>query len=152
MSNKKANMQFRNFRIKSVDYQLFSEDETDEIKILEGADTLEEGQIKMDFNLGTSKINNDELDLKQLDIRADILTKTNNNIIKIELFFNGMFEFLKEEMDSEFKEELLIRNGTAILFPYVRSFVSMISGFDTNNTQIILPTLNLSDVKPIENK
>lgn len=53
---------------------------------------------------------------------------------------SGHFE-LSESLETEEIDDFLSVNGTAILFPYVRSIISIISTLDSNDA-IILPTIN----------
>lgn len=80
----------------------------------------------------------------QFHINIDIEINDSENSFSLKMFAVGVFEFEVE------KEEYLLNfmsiNGPAIIFPYIRSFVSSftsLSGFDT----ITLPTLNLSGFK-----
>lgn len=78
---------------------------------------------------------------KQFHINIDLEILDVDNNFNLKLLCVGIFEYDTED------EELLLNfmsvNGPAIVFPYIRSFVSSytaLSGFDT----ITLPTLNLS--------
>ncbi|MGQ2375823.1 hypothetical protein [Companilactobacillus zhachilii] len=63
----------------------------------------------------------------------------------IKLKISGQFD-ISDTLDSKEKiSEALFINGTAIMFPYVRSIISMISGLDSSNT-ILLPTINTMDL------
>lgn len=80
----------------------------------------------------------------QFHINIDIEINDSENSFLLKMFAVGIFEFEVE------KEEYLLNfmsiNGPAIIFPYIRSFISSftsLSGFDT----ITLPTLNLSGFK-----
>lgn len=80
----------------------------------------------------------------QFHINIDIEINDSENEFSLKMFAVGIFEF---ETD---KEQNLLNfmsiNGPAIIFPYIRSFISSftaLSGFDT----ITLPTLNLSGFK-----
>ena len=82
--------------------------------------------------------------IKQFHINIDIEINDSENEFSLKMFAVGIFEF---ETD---KEENLLNfmsiNGPAIIFPYIRSFISSftaLSGFDT----ITLPTLNLLGFK-----
>lgn len=145
MVNKDSVMQFKAFRVKDLSYKLY--DEKDELYHDDKFKEVSEGKIAMDLRLGVSVIDNKDLDLNQLDVSLNLLTQKNGNKIEIDILLNGMFEFTEQ---TELRDDLLIHNGTAIIFPYVRSLVSLISGFDTNNNQIIMPTLNVSSIKKDE--
>ncbi|RGI31875.1 protein-export chaperone SecB [Melissococcus sp. OM08-11BH] len=62
---------------------------------------------------------------------------------KIDISVEGVFtineEFSKE--DTKSIERALRVNGTAILYPYIRSMVSMVSSFDSSSA-VVLPALN----------
>lgn len=62
---------------------------------------------------------------------------------KIELAVDGVFSIGDNfrEKDAEIIENTLRVNGTALVYPYVRSMISVISSLDSE-TAILLPTLN----------
>ena len=77
-----------------------------------------------------------------INIELELLNKENQFILKMTSV--GIFNYTAQE------EELLLNfmsvNGPAIVFPYIRSFISnltSLSGFET----VTLPTLNLSGFK-----
>lgn len=47
--------------------------------------------------------------------------------------------------DTENIKEFLIVNGSAIIFPYVRSILSMVTSFDSE-TALLIPTVNILDI------
>lgn len=47
--------------------------------------------------------------------------------------------------ETENFEEFLIVNGSAIIFPYVRSILSMVSSFDSE-TALLIPTVNILEI------
>ena len=49
-------------------------------------------------------------------------------------------------MDEEAKENVVKTNGSAIMYPYIRTLIHSISSMDTHGDIIILPTINLSKV------
>ena len=51
---------------------------------------------------------------------------------------------------TEAKKHLSV-NGTAILFPYLRSIVSILSSLDNSNA-IVLPTINTHSFVEVENQ
>ena len=52
----------------------------------------------------------------------------------------GYFE-INPEVEQEEIEQYLVQNGTAILFPYLRTTISFITSLD-NEKAIIIPTIN----------
>ncbi|PYF05631.1 protein-export chaperone SecB [Ureibacillus chungkukjangi] len=66
-----------------------------------------------------------------------------NSEVQILLTVEGLFD-VKGVESKESIEEFLTVNGTAIVYPYVRSIMSMVSSLDSNNA-IILPTINTTN-------
>ncbi|MFW3589727.1 hypothetical protein [Vagococcus fluvialis] len=62
----------------------------------------------------------------------------------IKLSVNGFFE-LNDEYSEDELEKALVVNGTAIIFPYIRSMISMLSSLDSEEA-IILPTINTNNL------
>ena len=84
----------------------------------------------------------------KLTVKASILVEKNSNSKNrgISMTINGFFSISEDIVDDEKKvAQSLIVNGTAILFPYVRSIISMISGLDSAQT-VLLPTINTTDL------
>jgi preprotein translocase subunit SecB len=63
----------------------------------------------------------------------------------------GFFKF-EDVQNIEDIPSFFYRNAIAILFPYLRAFVSMVS-LQANVAPVVLPTLNLSDLEqPLKDK
>lgn len=62
----------------------------------------------------------------------------------IKLSVNGFFE-LNDDYSEDELEKFLVVNGTAIVFPYIRSMISMLSSLDAEDA-IILPTINTNSL------
>lgn len=80
----------------------------------------------------------------QFHINMDIEINDSENSFSLKMFAVGIFDYEVEK--DEFLLTFMSVNGPAIIFPYIRSFISSftsLSGFDT----ITLPTLNLSGFK-----
>lgn len=81
---------------------------------------------------------------KQFHINMEVELIDEENDFKLKMLGIGIFNY--ETDDQEHLVSFLSINGPAIVFPYVRSFISSVtalSGFDT----ITLPTMNLSGFK-----
>lgn len=81
---------------------------------------------------------------KQIHINFDVDILDAENNFNLKMFCIGIFDY--ETEDEEIVLNFMSLNGPAIVFPYIRSFVSSytaLSGFDT----ITLPTLNLANFK-----
>ncbi len=120
-------MQFVGFEIKKVDYELLS-------SVLE-SDV--EFYRKVEPNIKEKKCN------IIIGIRLVDSERNDSKTLKLNVEIAGFFQF---EDDSDFIEEniknLIIPNGTAILFPYLRTLISNITSFDTLGEGIIIPTIN----------
>ncbi|MCP8876499.1 MULTISPECIES: protein-export chaperone SecB [Latilactobacillus] len=84
----------------------------------------------------------------KLTVKVSILVEKNSNSKNrgISMTINGFFSISEDIVNDEKKvAQSLIVNGTAILFPYVRSIISMISGLDSAQT-VLLPTINTTDL------
>lgn len=66
----------------------------------------------------------------------------------IELVVIGYFDIPEETRNNHEKDEIkmyIANNGTAIVYPYVRSILSMITSLDSSGS-IIMPTINATDL------
>ncbi|WP_273753008.1 protein-export chaperone SecB [Leuconostoc mesenteroides] len=66
-----------------------------------------------------------------------------NKDVDIDIVVNGYFE-LQDGKTDNFAKYLVI-NGTAILFPYIRSMISMLTSLDNENA-ILIPTINTNSL------
>lgn len=69
----------------------------------------------------------------------EVTVNLDTEAVSITIVVNGYFE-LVDGAKTDFEKYLVI-NGTAIVYPYVRSMVSMLTSLDNENA-IILPTIN----------
>lgn len=82
----------------------------------------------------------------QFHINVDVEINDVDNQFSLKILAVGIFEYDKINVDETTLLNFMSINGPAIIFPYIRSFVSSftaLSGFDT----VTLPTLNLSGYK-----
>ncbi len=64
----------------------------------------------------------------------------------------GVFEYHKEDDKSSFgKEHILSNNAVAILFPYLRSTVSILTNLTNNLPPLNLPTMNIVEMMEKQN-
>lgn len=115
-------------------------------------------KVKIDFAKKTSN----ELDI---DFNPYGVFKANESVFELKFVFNahnGNIEnsFVEIQCIANFKfednitfEEIpsyFFRNSIAILFPYVRAFISTVT-LQANISPVILPTMNLSELeKPLK--
>jgi preprotein translocase subunit SecB len=75
-----------------------------------------------------------------LEMEANIVDDKEN--LKIHLIAKGYFEF-KDELNDVQRANFININAPAILFPYIRAYISTLTALSGINP-LILPTLNLS--------
>jgi preprotein translocase subunit SecB len=91
----------------------------------------------------------DEDDTKQFKVTIEVLANTNTGV-KVRVLCVGVFS-VDGEIDEEFKNSDFVNlNAPAILYPFVRSFITNIS---TNSgfSPIIIPAVNFSEAKKKDN-
>ena len=94
-----------------------------------------ESEFKIDFQAGTTE------DLKNGKVILTAKISDVKNHRRIEAKLSGYFDInIKEDI-----EEYLVVNGTAILFPYLRSVVSMITSLASSDA-IVIPTVNVLEL------
>lgn len=109
-------------------------------KFIYSHNPIEDMDFKEDFNLDIKPSLADDLSSALLTVEAKIKAKDKYIFIRLQAFF-GIGQQLKEEAIQENIERFLVINGTAIVFPYLRSTISMLSSLDSEDV-IILPTIN----------
>lgn len=75
----------------------------------------------------------------------EILIKDETGNLKIKVFAKGYFKFMNDCPENR-KDDFMNINAPAILFPYIRAYISSLTALSGINP-IILPTLNLSERK-----
>lgn len=114
----KTPISFKGYRIKRLEYGIDIENEKNDMKIQYG--------ISKDQKLGQVTIT----------VHFSDESKKSHGILVV----TGQFD-LMENLSEEDQHIFLGQNGSAILYPYVRSILSMVMALDDNRVQI-LPTLN----------
>ncbi|NLJ01090.1 MAG: hypothetical protein GX371_08085 [Bacteroidales bacterium] len=72
----------------------------------------------------------------------DVNVRDKNNSLNIDISSEGFFEFDDELSESE-KEFFFNINALAILFPYIRAYISTLTSL-SGIQPLILPTINLT--------
>ena len=80
-----------------------------------------------------------------LTIKVELFKNSEVNNYPFELSFFLVGEFDTDETDEKKIEEFLKYNGTAILFPYVRSTISSLTTL-TGQPHLLLPTYNIRNL------
>lgn len=93
-----------------------------------------------DFNLNVSPSLTEDSSSGLLTVEVRLKAKGKYIFIRLLAFFS-IGEKFKKESSKDYIEKILVVNGTAIVFPYLRSTVSMVSSLDSEEV-IVLPTIN----------
>lgn len=90
------------------------------------------------FSLSVEQAISEDLTDAKLTVTIQLRDVKNEKYLIAEI--ESYFEF-NEANSLEWAKKVLLVNGTAIVYPYIRSMVSMVTSLDTENA-IILPTIN----------
>ena len=101
----------------------------------------EESQLRVDFNVQGILRKKGEFAL-----RFETKISNDENSLNIEIGTTGYFTFNNQLAEDESLHQMLALNAPAILFPYIRSYISILS-VQSGLNPIVLPTLNLSGHK-----
>ena len=113
-------LQFEGYQIEKIIYE-------------KNIETSDENNINVEVSTGR----NSERDKGKVELSINVLESNENR--KLEISLVGFFTF--SNVDDDKKTEILAINGTAILYPYIRSVASMVTSQDSSPA-IILPTVN----------
>lgn len=109
-------------------------------KFIYSHEPIENMEIKEKFDLSVSPSLTDNLASGLLTVEVKLKAKDKYIYIRLLAFFDIGENFKKESKEDDI-EKILVVNGTAIVFPYLRSIVSMVSSLDSEDI-IVLPTIN----------
>jgi preprotein translocase subunit SecB len=108
-------------------------------------DITDISNISKELDIEIKRTNGENEEKNSFKLLLDVNIKDRNESLNIDIIAEGFFDFnenlSKEEMDAFFNV-----NAPAILFPYVRSYISTLTALSGINP-IILPTINLSNRK-----
>ena len=99
--------------------------------------------VEKDLQIDIKKSNKEEEKENIYNLFFEITINDKLGSLNIFLNIEGKFEFNKDLTDSE-KDSFFNINAPAILFPYVRAYISTLTSLSGINP-IILPTINLSN-------
>nr|WP_275086785.1 protein-export chaperone SecB [Staphylococcus delphini] len=105
----------------------------------------ENDKTSLRVNAGTTEINEDGVG--QLELEINIAEKENEYLRDIKVKALGIFEFPNIENNQGYDlDEILKVNGTAILFPYIRTLISSLTSFDDSTEHVLLPAINVKSM------
>lgn len=126
---------FKGYRIVNIDYKLL--------------DSIEEFESTSKEFMDLSAFVGLTDDKKEAHIKVTCILNDFDNLRKVTIEIVGIFEiFVKSEEEEKIKN-LLAVNGVAILFPYVRAAMSVVSSLDNENA-ILLPTINTTGFHEVD--
>ena len=88
-------------------------------------------------------------DNNEAHIKVTCLLNDIENLRKVTIEIVGIFEIALKDASEEEIKKILAVNGVAILFPYVRAAMSVISSLDNENS-ILLPTINTTSFHEVD--
>ncbi|MDU2964142.1 MAG: protein-export chaperone SecB [Streptococcus salivarius] len=114
--------------------------EIEEIKLLRNVDISDnERTLNLDLSIGTTESKKEG----RVILSSKILDKENRRELFVKLA--GYFEINIDKIGDNDPNKFLAINGTSIIYPYLRSFVSMLSSLDSKEA-IVLPTVNVLEL------
>jgi len=79
------------------------------------------------------------------ELELSIKVEDENNIFLAEITSIGMFSFNSKEISPETLDKMFYINAPAILFPYIRAYLSTLTTL-SGLKPVILPSMNLSNL------
>lgn len=144
----KAKINLEAFKLVSFKYNLV-DDKVSDIESVD-VDQMSSSDINLQINRGETA-HHEEYNKGRLSL--DIRVTENNKFYDrfIDLEIEAFFEYDKqidESDEEEFREyqDLIQVNGTAIILPYIRSYISSITAFDNVTQHLLLPTINIQEM------
>lgn len=125
-------IQIKAYRITNINYHQY--DTKTEIDALKNDKTEEQkNDLKMKYSISKNG------DTGIIEMTANLLLEEQKKMINITV--NGLFKYREDIKDNEEKKKFLMINGAAMIYPYLRSTVSMVVSMD-NPLTTVLPSLN----------
>lgn len=112
--------------------------EIENLELKKVNDDIDKASVKNDISCGIKQ------NLKNAIVKIETTINDPENKRKVLVTLNGFFDLDESIVNQQQALNYLSVNGVAILFPYVRSVVSMVTTLDSNSP-IILPTVNTSE-------
>lgn len=128
-------LNFKKYRIVNIDYKLL--------------DSQEEFDPESKEYMGLSAFVGITEDKDEAQIKVTCILNDFENLRKVTIEIVGIFGIAIKDASEEEIKKLLAVNGVAILFPYVRAAMSVISSLDNENA-ILLPTINTTGFHEVD--
>ncbi|RRQ49799.1 protein export chaperone secb [Maribacter algicola] len=85
------------------------------------------------------------INLNQFHLKLDVNIKDAEDKFEIKLSTISVFTYPEEASVDEYKQSLFILNAPAIVFPYIRAYISSLTALSGMPT-LTLPTLNMANL------
>ncbi len=128
-------LNFKGYRIVNIDYK--------RLESTEEFDSESKDFMDLSAFVGITEDNN------EAHIKVTCLLNDVENLRKVTIEIVGIFEIALKDASEEEIKKILAVNGVAILFPYVRASMSVISSLDNENS-ILLPTINTTSFHEVD--
>ena len=129
-----ATIQFQRYIVEKIDFRLNPS----------YSSQVENPEIDLDISFNHKLAVDTEENFAQLtlscEISKDYLDSNKPFFLAVEMV--GLFSY-DTILDSDKRKQLLLRNGSAILFPYLRAIISMITSI-SSIPALVLPTMNIA--------
>lgn len=107
------------------------------LKKMDNISKEEQGKVNLEYSFYTSKEN------KELyRVSLNLVTYTDKS--KLDLTLDGLFN-IPNNIEEDTKQYFLSVSAPAIIYPYMRTFISNVTSFDVDET-VILPIVNFADI------
>ncbi len=137
-----AVLEFKGFKVESVDYNLVDFENFKVEGKQEILDKLENGQVNVNIS---ARVFDDEPDEhSEIEVNINTTDKLNDEVRRVDFTIRGAFDINAPDAGESERENLLKINGTAILLPYCRNYLSNLTGFDTTYSQLLMPPFNVT--------
>ena len=128
-------LNFKGYRIVNIDYK--------RLESTEEFDSESKDFMDLSAFVGITEDNN------EAHIKVTCLLNDIENLRKVTIEIVGIFEIALKDASEEEIKKILAVNGVAILFPYVRAAMSVISSLDNENS-ILLPSINTTSFHEVD--
>lgn len=126
---------FKGYSIKEISYKRI--DDQSEIDVLKQSITDDDG-LEKDFDRKIRIGTTEDLKSALLELEVSVYDLANRRTITCEL--SGQFN-ISDELTIEQINEVISISGVGILYPYLRSIISILTTLDSPNA-IVIPTIN----------
>jgi len=109
----------------------------------EDYDKYEDTELENEINFSINKLNHDKEASLIISLKAGD-PENENSPFFIDVEIEGYYQFRIEEDEGNIGfEQYLLTNGSAILYPYLRGIISMLTNQANEFPAYILPTINI---------